>query len=65
MAIDAASLIPKLKPKSPNTIAPQKATNIPTCEAAPSNNVLGLAIIGPKSVRAPIPKKIIGGRIFQ
>ena len=57
------------KPSNPGIrlliIAAQKATKIPICAAAPSNNVLGLDIRGPKSVIAPSPKNINGGRIFQ
>ena len=45
--------------------APQKATNMPTCAAAPSSSVLGLERMGPKSVIAPIPRNIRGGRMFQ
>ena len=63
--IDAASSIPKFIPSDPVIKAPQKAINIPIWAAAPRSNVLGLAITGPKSVKAPIPRKIIGGNIFQ
>ena len=49
----------------PHSKANQKAMKIPTCAAAPKIKVFGLAINGPKSVRAPIPKKMIGGSIFQ
>ena len=45
--------------------APQKATKMPTCAAAPSSSVLGLAITGLKSVIAPSPRKMIGGRMSQ
>jgi len=65
IAIDAASFSPKSIPKFPAKIAPQKATKIPICAAAPNKSVLGLAIIGAKSVKDPIPKKIIGGKKFQ
>ena len=51
--------------KKPNPRAVQKATNIPNWAAAPRSIVLGLAIIGPKSVRAPRPRKTRGGSMFQ
>jgi len=35
----------------------------PNCAAAPSRNVRGAAISGPKSVSAPTPRKISGGNI--
>ena len=56
--IEAAS-----SPLNPRSIAPKNAKNIPNWAAAPSNIVLGFAIIGPKSVLAPIHKKITGGKI--
>ena len=50
---------------SPVASAPQNAAKIPICAAAPSSSVFGLAIIGPKSVPAPSPRNISGGRMFQ
>ena len=61
MPIDAASG----SSKTPVASAPQKATNMPTCAAAPSSSVLGLEMTGLKSVSAPSPRKMIGGRMFQ
>ena len=57
--IDAASWA--LKPAS-NT-APRKLVNMPNWAPAPIKRDLGLAIRGPKSVMAPTPMKIKGGRI--
>ncbi len=45
----------------PNTRARIKARKIPSCAAAPSSRLLGLAISGPKSVIAPTPMKMSGG----
>ena len=45
----------------PRMRAPKKATYTPNWAPAPNMRVLGLAIIGPKSVRAPKPKNIRGG----
>ena len=56
--MQAASLTSK-----PRIIAPASATNTPNCAAAPKSIVSGFAIIGPKSVIAPTPMKIIGGKI--
>ena len=56
--MEAASL-----PVRPSNIAPINAINIPSCAAAPSRRLLGLAINGPKSVLAPIAKNINGGYI--
>ena len=50
---------------SPVASAPQNAAKMPIWAAAPSSSVLGFAIIGPKSVPAPSPRNIRGGRIFQ
>ena len=56
--MQAASLTSK-----PRIMAPAKAMNTPNCAAAPKSIVSGFAIIGPKSVIAPTPMKIIGGKI--
>ena len=56
--IDAAS--PGVKPRS--RFAPMAATNTPSWAAAPSRNVIGRASSGRKSVSAPTPRKITGGR---
>ena len=50
---------------TPVASAPQKATKMPTCAAAPRSRVLGLDMTGPKSVIAPSPRKMIGGSMFQ
>ena len=66
MPIEAASpseKSPMLSSVTPR--APQNAMKIPTCAAAPSSSVLGLAISGLKSVSAPMPMKMIGGRMFH
>ena len=60
MAIAPASLMSK-----PTTRAIQRAANTPIWAAAPSSSVFGLAMIGPKSVSAPKPRKISGGRMFH
>ena len=44
-------------------IAPANATNTPIWAAAPRSMVFGFAIRGPKSVIAPTPMKIRGGKI--
>ena len=44
-----------------NAIAPNKVAKIPNCAAAPSNNILGLAISALKSVIAPTPIKMSRG----
>ena len=49
----------------PVASAPQNATKMPTCAAAPRSSVLGLDMTGPKSVSAPSPRKMMGGRMFQ
>ena len=41
--------------------APRKVKKIPPCAAAPSRKLFGFAISGPKSVIAPMPRKMIGG----
>lgn len=46
---------------NPNSSEVKKAVYTPSCAAAPSSRVLGLAITGPKSVMAPRPRKIRGG----
>ena len=46
-----------------NIKAPSKVIKIPIWAAAPSSAVLGLAIMGPKSVKAPTPIKIIKGNM--
>ncbi|OPZ75091.1 MAG: hypothetical protein BWY80_00307 [Firmicutes bacterium ADurb.Bin456] len=46
--------------KSKNRAA-VRVTKIPSWAAAPNKMVLGLASRGPKSVMAPMPKKIRGG----
>ena len=43
--------------------APNNVPKIPNCAAPPSKAVLGFASIGPKSVIAPTPIKIINGKI--
>ena len=48
---------------NPNTFARISATKIPKCAPAPSKTSLGFAIMGPKSVIAPTPRKINGGTI--
>ena len=48
---------------NPISSAIRSARNIPTCAAAPKSNDFGFAISGPKSVIAPIPRKINGGKI--
>jgi len=47
--------------KKSNPIAPIYVAKIPSCAAAPNNKLLGFAIRGPKSVKAPTPKKIKHG----
>ena len=49
-----------LKPKR---IAPKKVIKIPSWAAAPKSKLLGREMSGPKSVVAPIPRKISGGKI--
>ena len=49
--------------KSPEPMAPMKVIKIPNWAAAPNSKDLGLAIKGPKSVIAPTPRKISGGKI--
>ena len=56
MPMPAASWIVK-----PISMAPMTATTTPSCAAAPSRKVMGLASSGPKSVRAPIPIKMMIG----
>ena len=59
-AIRASKLV---QPKQflPKAIAPMKVIKIPICAAAPNNIVFLLAINGPKSVVAPIQRKIKQG----
>ncbi len=54
--MEAASLGAK-----PKATATTNATAIPTCAAAPRKRLDGLAISGPKSVIAPMPRKIREG----
>ena len=58
IAIEPASFGEKSK-----RVAPINVINIPICAAAPSIKLFGLAMSGPKSVMAPIPKNISGGNI--
>ena len=53
------SLVPLIQPP----IMKLFTTKTPICAAAPRRSVLGLAIRGPKSVMAPMPRKISGGKI--
>ena len=48
---------------NPNNIARKYAPKIPNWAAAPSKKLIGFAINGPKSVIAPTPRKINGGKI--
>ena len=48
---------------NPRRIAPRNVMKIPSWAAAPKSKLLGLEISGPKSVVAPIPRKISGGKI--
>ena len=48
-------------PVKPSSTPPRKATNTPSCAAAPSSRLLGLLSRGPKSVMAPTPMKIRQG----
>ena len=48
-------------PSKPKRIAPKRVINIPSCAAAPNIKLLGLAISGPKSVIAPMPRNTSGG----
>ena len=52
---------PNCGKRLPKPIAPIKVMKIPICAAAPNNMVFLLAINGPKSVVAPIHKKIKQG----
>ena len=54
----SAALIPK-------RAAPMNVKKIPPCAAAPIRKLLGLAISGPKSVIAPIPRNMSGGYIWS
>ena len=47
----------------PRSIAPTSAMKTPICAAAPSKSVDGRASSGPKSVIAPMPRKMSGGKI--
>ena len=58
MPIDAASCLEK-----PMNKAIKKVAATPTWAAAPSKSVLGAASRGPKSVNAPTPRKMMGGKI--
>ena len=58
MPIEAASCEVK-----PSQTAPMKVANTPNCAAPPRMRVFGRAMSGPKSVRAPTPRKMSGGKI--
>ena len=45
----------------PSATAPSRLAKIPNWAAAPRSSVFGFASIGPKSVSAPMPRKISGG----
>ena len=47
----------------PRNSATMNARKIPSCAAAPSSRLIGLAISGPKSVIAPTPMKMSGGKM--
>jgi hypothetical protein len=49
--------------EKPSATALVRATNTPSCDAAPRRKVFGLERRGPKSVIAPMPRKISGGKI--
>ena len=49
--------------EKPISFAPMKVMKMPSCAAAPSSRLFGLAIRGPKSVIAPTPMKMIGGKM--
>ena len=63
MAMEAAcfSENPSPRPSALIAHAPRKVKKIPPCAAAPSRKLFGFAISGPKSVIAPMPRKMIGG----
>ena len=64
MPMEAASRREKSMPGIPfNASAPKRVPKIPNCAAPPNKAVFGLASIGPKSVIAPTPMKIIKGKI--
>ena len=48
-------------PVKPMLIAMMNVTKMPSCAAAPMSKLLGLAMSGPKSVIAPMPRKMSGG----
>ena len=48
-------------PLKPMRRQPMKVMKMPSCAAAPSSKLLGLAIRGPKSVIAPTPMKMRQG----
>ena len=56
MAMAAATL-----PGKPSTSASRNAEKMPSCAAAPSSSEDGRAISGPKSVIAPMPRKMMDG----
>ena len=64
MPMEAASRMEKLMPgtRSESSNAPIRVMKMPSWAAPPSRMVLGLAIIGPKSVRAPTPMKMRSGK---
>ena len=47
----------------PSAFAPMNVRKMPSCAAAPSNSDFGFAISGAKSVIAPTPMKMIGGKM--
>ena len=50
---------------NPRYIAPMKVANTPNWAAPPNRRVFGRAINGPKSVKAPTPRKMRGGNISR
>lgn len=56
-------IAPASASEKPIVLARINATKMPKCAPAPKITSLGLAIIGPKSVIAPTPRKISGGTI--
>ena len=64
MPMEAASKRSKSMPGTylESSSAPMRVVKMPNWAAAPSSAVLGLASIGPKSVMAPMPMKMIRGK---
>ena len=58
-------MLPASFREKPRARAPKMATKIPTCAAAPRKNVLGFDSKGLKSVSAPMPRKIKGGKMAR